>query len=68
MNAEQFYQSYKDALDYLGVSWGDKADAAVRLVGNEVRMEYCGREASFRVTADEKTAPKVQKKFVKKLK
>lgn len=68
MNAEKFYLSYKYALCYLGVSWGDKADAAVRLVDGEVRMEYCGREASFRVTKAKKPSTKVSKKLGKKSK
>lgn len=49
MNAEQFYQSFKDALSYLGYSWGDKDKVRVWLQDGHVWFEADGRTASFEV-------------------
>lgn len=46
MNAETFYEYFKDALVYLDVSWGDKADVTVYLDGTKLVFEYCGKTAS----------------------
>jgi hypothetical protein len=47
MNADDFYEYFKDALHYLGVAWGDKADVAVYLDGSKLVFEYCGKTASI---------------------
>lgn len=49
MNAEEFYERMKDALTYLGVHWGDKADVQVWIEDGKVHMAYCDNEASFPV-------------------
>lgn len=47
MTADTFYESLKEALEYLGVAWGDKALVSVYLLGNSVVYEYCGKTASI---------------------
>lgn len=49
MNAEDFYEHLKDALRFLGVSWGDKHLVAVSIVGGSVRLAYEGKECNFEV-------------------
>ncbi len=43
MNAEDFYQELKDALDYFGLSWRDKNLVALTLVNDGVMLSYLGR-------------------------
>lgn len=49
MNADTFYEFFKDALGYLGCSWGDKELATVWIEGNEIKFAYKGKTASFSI-------------------
>lgn len=53
MDAETFYQEFKDALLYLGLSWGDKALAAVRIEGDKLVFEYGARAAVLQLPKKE---------------
>lgn len=44
MNADDFYEDFKDALKYLGLAWGDKHLAQVRLTAGAFCLSYGGRE------------------------
>jgi hypothetical protein len=45
MNAEQFYEDFKAALNFLGVAWGDKDAVEVRLDEGQFCLAHCGKEA-----------------------
>lgn len=45
MTAEQFYEEYKAALNYLGVRWGDKDSVPVWLEGQYFVMAANGKKA-----------------------
>lgn len=38
MNAEEFYEEFKETLKFLGVGWGDKHLVTVEIVDNELKM------------------------------
>ena len=43
MNGESFYQTFKDILDVLGVSWRDKNLIKVTFSDNKINFEYQGK-------------------------
>lgn len=43
MNADEFYEDLKKALDYLGLAWGQKHWAEVWMDGNRFCLAYGGR-------------------------
>ncbi len=45
MNGEVFYESFKDALRYVGLSWGDKHLAVVSIVNTTMHVTYGNRTA-----------------------
>ena len=49
MNADEFYEDFKDALKYLGLSWGQKDLAQVWLEGGSFCLAYGGRETRVRL-------------------
>lgn len=49
MNADDFYQDFKDALEYLGLPWGQKQQALVWLDGEAFCLAYGGRETRVRL-------------------
>ena len=49
MNAEQFYDEYKNCLNFLGVKWGEKELATVSVKEGWVVISYDGRQATFLV-------------------
>lgn len=50
MRLSDLYQDMKDALDFLGLGWGEKGKAEVTFAGNELVISYGGR--SCRVTIE----------------
>lgn len=44
MNADEFYEDFKDALKYLGLSWGQKDLAQVCFDGGSFCLSYGGRK------------------------
>lgn len=51
MNAETFYEEFKAALTYLGVSWGDKEQVAVCVDGSKFCMTKGRLSVSIEVGA-----------------
>jgi hypothetical protein len=47
MNADDFYEEFKNALDYLGLKWGEKAVAKVQLRNDAVVLSWGNREAAI---------------------
>jgi hypothetical protein len=47
MTADEFYNEFKDALKYLGVTWGDKHLVEVSTDGKEFTLKCAGRKISF---------------------
>jgi hypothetical protein len=56
MNAEEFYEEFKTALDFLGAGWGNKDAVKVWLDNGRLCLAYGGKEArlSLPITALEK--------------
>lgn len=54
VNAETFYENFKDALDYLSVSWGDMDSVTVYLNGNKIVFAYGGKSASMTIPVEGK--------------
>jgi len=46
-DADEFYSGFKDALDFLGISWSDKQLADVYIDGNKIVFEHEGRTATI---------------------
>lgn len=44
MNAELFYEKFKDAVNWFGLSWGEKHFIQVRICGNTLCFEHDGTE------------------------
>lgn len=44
MNADFFYDKFKDAVNWFGLSWGEKHLIQVRICGNALCFEYGGNE------------------------
>jgi len=42
MNADEFYEAFKQGLRQLNVSWGDKDLVTVWIIGNMLYMRYDG--------------------------
>lgn len=58
MNADEFYEDFKDALKYLGLSWGQKDLAKVWFEGGSFCLTYGGRETRVRLpSATSSTQP-----------
>ena len=49
MNAEDFYEFFKDALKYLGVTWDEKANVTVTISGKSIRFACHGKECEFEI-------------------
>ena len=47
MNAEDFYEHFKDALKYLGLSWGEMDQAVVSLVDGKFTMIAKGKSCTL---------------------
>lgn len=47
MKLDMFYQEMKDAMQYLGVSWGDMHLIQVSIRDDRIRFTYDGRAVSF---------------------
>jgi hypothetical protein len=47
MNAELFYEKYKQALLFLGTKWGYKEKVQVWCDGDQFHMSYDGKEVSI---------------------
>lgn len=48
MNAENFYEEFKEALRYLGVSWGNKHLIEVEIKKGKFVMRYGMKEISIK--------------------
>ena len=58
MNAEDFYEEFKQALKFLDVPWGEKELVTVDVRYGRFVMAYDGRDVSFKVSAEStKTQP-----------
>lgn len=44
MNAEFFYEKFKDAVNWFGLNWGEKHFIKVRIDGNALCFEHDGTE------------------------
>lgn len=57
MNAEEFYEEFKEAIKFLGVNWGEKEKIFVSLETKEevssFVMSFGGRSAMFECTVEE---------------
>lgn len=51
MTLEALYQDMKDALDFLGLSWGQKELATVTLARDELVISYGGRACRIQIEA-----------------
>lgn len=49
MNACEFYENFKEALDYLGLRWGNMALATVSIDGNKFTLSYGDKSATVTV-------------------
>lgn len=49
MNAEQFYEEFKDALNYLGPGFKWKEQVIIQCKDGRIIMTFDGKEASFTV-------------------
>lgn len=49
MTLEALYQDMKDALDFLGLAWGEKELATVTLDRDELVISYGGRSCRVQI-------------------
>ena len=49
MNAENFYEEFKEALKYLGVGWGNKNLIEVKIKKDKLVMKYGGKEVHIKI-------------------
>jgi hypothetical protein len=47
MNAEDFYEQFKEALKFLGVPWGEKEKVTVTIFDKSIRFAYLNKECGF---------------------
>lgn len=47
MNAEEFYDAFKDALVFLGVAWGKKEQVQIEIKDDTLIMSYDNRTATL---------------------
>lgn len=47
MNAELFYTHFKDALKYLGLSWGEMDQAVVSIVDGKFTVTAAGKSCTL---------------------
>ena len=47
MNAEDFHEHFKDALKYLGLSWGEMDQAVVRIIDGKFTMIAKGKSCTL---------------------
>jgi hypothetical protein len=47
MNAADFYEHFKDALKYLGLSWGQMDQAVVNIVDGKFVMTTAGKSCTL---------------------
>ena len=47
MNAEDFYEHFKDALKYLGLSWGEMDQAVVRIIDGKFTVTTAGKSCTL---------------------
>lgn len=49
MNGEEFYQSFKAALDFFDLSWGEKDKMTVSIKGGEIAFSHGNRSITIQV-------------------
>jgi len=49
MNADDFYEHFKDALKYLGLDWGELDQAIVSIVDGKFIMTTAGRSCILEI-------------------
>ena len=54
MNAEDFYEEFKAALQFLGVPWGEKHTVDMLIVGDCLVLKVPGKEAHITLPTREK--------------
>jgi hypothetical protein len=50
MNAADFYEHFKDALKYLGLSWGEMDQVVVDIVDGKFVMTAEGKSCTLEIT------------------
>ena len=50
MNAADFYEHFKDALNYLGLSWGDMDQVVVDIVDGRFVMTTANKSCTLEIT------------------
>lgn len=53
MNAEEFYEAFKEALDYLGVGFHGKEQAVVAICGNKLTLTAGNRSAALSIPIEQ---------------
>lgn len=54
MNASEFYENFKEALKFLGVSWSEMHQATVKIRGDHIEISALGKSCSFSVPIADK--------------
>jgi len=49
MNANEFYEEFKAALKYLGLTWGLMELATIKIDGEYIVMDYADKRVTFKV-------------------
>ena len=47
MNAEDFYEHFKDALKYLGLTWGEMDQAVVQIINGKFTVTAAGKSCTL---------------------
>ena len=53
MNAEEFYEAFKEALDYLGVGFQGKEQAVVAICENKLTLTAGNRSAALSIPIEQ---------------
>jgi hypothetical protein len=53
MNADEFYEGFKDALAYLGLAWGQKDLATVHIEGDRLVVSHGAYSATIQLPKPE---------------
>lgn len=49
MNADDFYEHFKDALKYLGVGWGEMDQVVVTIVDGKFEMSTANKSCAIQI-------------------
>ena len=56
MNADEFYEDFKNTLDFLGLRWGEKHLAKVSVRGDSIIFSYENKSVSIVINNEENAA------------